>query len=80
MKRQITFSDEAEFELNHGAATTGRALAFKSWSDAADPQERAFYQGLVERYDKLLAKYEAIRIADTSQDAEPEEAEDESDA
>lgn len=81
MKRQIKFADEAEFELNRGAAIAGRAAAFENWkrvhAQDGDTAEAKFYLALVQRYDVLLAKFDAILIADTSQDAEPEEDEDE---
>lgn len=73
MKRQITFADEAEYELAFGATTAGRTLVFEKWRVATEAREKAFYKDLLDRYDRLLAKYEAIRIADTSQDAEPDE-------
>lgn len=81
MKYKIAFDDEAEFQLSRGAVSSARAAVFAKWRAAfeakGDPDEIAFYAREVRACDKLIAKYEAVLISDKSQDAEPDEEEDE---
>jgi hypothetical protein len=71
---------EAEFNLARGALVSSRAVVFEKWKacDAAtNPAETAFYFKAMNDRDALLARFDAVLVADTSQDAEPDEDEDE---
>lgn len=72
---KISFDSEEEFQLARSAVISARAQAFENWKAAVDPDEKAFYRNLMDRVDHLLVKYDAVLIADKSQDAEPDEEE-----
>ena len=61
---------EKEFANLHGAAQHSRDTA-ASKRDAKDPgEEKDFYQERVQMWDGFLARFDAILLADTSQDAD----------
>ena len=70
---------EEEFTDVRGCLSNVRAQAFAKWREATSEAERGFYVAGVARYDALLRRCDAILIADTSQDAEPDQDEDERD-
>jgi len=74
---RMAFS-EFEFGIVHGAVVAARAEAFAKWR-VTEGEEHVFYAVALARFDALLAKFDAVRIADTSQDPEPELLADDSD-
>lgn len=64
-----------DFDLAHGVIAAARKEVFEGWKSASDPAEKAFYSQRVDEYDALLKKFEAVLMADTSQDAEEENEE-----
>ncbi len=77
MKRVLAFADEAQFDLSRSSVSLMRTTVFEKWKAAVDPDEKAYYLKTVNECDALMHKHEAILLADTSQDAAPEEDEDE---
>jgi hypothetical protein len=70
---------EREFRIVHRSVIDAASEVMRKWK-AAPPAEKAFYRDAYSRMEVLVAKFEAVLIADTSQDPEPEEAADDSDA
>jgi hypothetical protein len=68
---------EEEFESLRGAASNIRKAALEAWMAATDPKEKAFYLARVAVWDALLAKFQDVSEADTSQDALEGDDEDE---
>jgi hypothetical protein len=65
--------DEQQFLSLRGAACETRKTVFKAWSDATDPNEKAFYRERVAVWDNMIQLFDDRLIADTSQDAPDEE-------
>lgn len=61
---------QPEFELLHSSLHQSRQNVFERWKAAKDAHEKTFYAGRVDEYDALLAKFQRVLEADTSQDAE----------
>ena len=71
---------EEEFASLHGAAKRSREYVADKLGAAKDPgEEQDFYQERVEMWDGFLARFDAILIADTSQDEEDEDEDEDED-
>jgi hypothetical protein len=76
MKYQITYANGLEFQLARGLISAGRAQTLSNWK-TTEGVEKDYHRKLLDEIDVILARYDAVLIADTSQDAEEEIEEDE---
>jgi hypothetical protein len=69
--------DEASFLLVLSAVKASRASCFGKWtvSTRTDAKEEAFYRDRVAAFDREISRFEAVLVADKSQDAETDETE-----
>ena len=65
----------AELDDVRGSVGESRKRVFASWCAAPAGPEKEFYAKRVAAYDALLARFDAVLIADTSQDADDDEDE-----
>lgn len=74
---KLILKDERQIELAYGAVVSARAVVFDKWKLAPEGDEKDFYRQRTNEYDALMVHFDAARISDKSQDAEPEEDDDE---
>jgi hypothetical protein len=79
MRYRLTL-DEAEFALARGSVSSLRAEVFAKWKAVEDGDERDFYRRRMDEADALLARFDAQLVANRSQDAEPDEDDEEDEA
>jgi hypothetical protein len=69
--------DQAELDLARGSVSSVRAEVFQKWKACEDGPERDFYRRRMDECDALLSKFDAQLISNRSQDAEPDQDEEE---
>lgn len=65
---------KADFALVRGAIGSTRHTVFEKWK-VTTGDEQAFYRARTDEYDRIIGIFDAILVADTSQDAEPDDDE-----
>jgi hypothetical protein len=58
---------EPDFQLVRSAVISSRDKVFSKWVDSSSPDEKAFYEGLVDNFDRILTTFSTAPQNDRSQ-------------